>query len=628
MNIYMKRLLFLLTLLCLEKALHAQYIYTIKADSVKITNSCDTAELIIENHTQDVCGFLFNKGKGRTEFRRGLIRLNDSTSLIGCDTLKMNAWMQGGNRFGTTGIFGTMDNNHVDFYTNGIKRGRLDNMGRFNLDYPVGDAVDAFSLTTLNGTKKWFNIYSDVHGTSMSFNKLTSFAGDLESMRITANGSGSTIETFAYSDLAMKAYGGLDLYGGYGAGATKYIRFFPHGTQAAMFNWNGNFLLGGETDYGYKASIYGTTYSQFFTNSTTPLGEPGSGALRLRWGGAEGTYVDFYYQGRTTRRGYIGTASDSRPLVITDSIGFSWGTTPYVTLGIEDGKSINSRFTIASNRSTGWDAFAIIGADPGFNRDFTVKASGNTIIGGVDADNGRKFQVNGTSWFGNDVYFYHPTFQTGGVGAGAKWVADNTFRIYGGPSETLTFGPSNAITSSSPVMAPNFYALSTSEPSFYVPASGGVYSTANSPGHAGGAIYHKFTIAPPATNSGTGSVTLVEINKPVNRGAQDGKETGLRILFDVTGTANNLRALETVNGDVRLHTTSGRTSIGLDGSSTVTSRLDVSGEEGYNQLRLRKKYTPTSSSDPNGAEGDVSWDDNYMYIKTSSGWKRSALSTF
>ena len=57
----MKRMLFFLVLLCLEKALHAQYVYTIKADSVKITNTCDTAELIIENHTQNVCGFLFNK---------------------------------------------------------------------------------------------------------------------------------------------------------------------------------------------------------------------------------------------------------------------------------------------------------------------------------------------------------------------------------------------------------------------------------------------------------------------------------------------------------------------------------------------------------------------------------------
>jgi hypothetical protein len=83
--------MFLLVLISLEKTLHAQtphtpYIYTIKADSVKITNTCDTAELIIENHTQTVPGFLFNKGRGRTEFRRA-ISLSDSSLLLGGDTL-------------------------------------------------------------------------------------------------------------------------------------------------------------------------------------------------------------------------------------------------------------------------------------------------------------------------------------------------------------------------------------------------------------------------------------------------------------------------------------------------------------------------------------------------------------
>jgi hypothetical protein len=86
----MNRLLLLLVLIGTGQGIHAQYVYTIKADSVKITNSCDTAELIIENHTQDVCGFLFNKGKGRTEFRRAVVKINDSTYLIGCDTLRMN----------------------------------------------------------------------------------------------------------------------------------------------------------------------------------------------------------------------------------------------------------------------------------------------------------------------------------------------------------------------------------------------------------------------------------------------------------------------------------------------------------------------------------------------------------
>ena len=74
-------------LLCIGQAPSAQYVYTIKADSVKITNSCDTAELIIENHTQTVPGFLFNKGRGRTEFRRGAVKINESAYLIGADTL-------------------------------------------------------------------------------------------------------------------------------------------------------------------------------------------------------------------------------------------------------------------------------------------------------------------------------------------------------------------------------------------------------------------------------------------------------------------------------------------------------------------------------------------------------------
>src|SRR5687768_18411015 len=107
----MRKVLLLTLLFFAEKSLQAQYVYTIKADSVKITNTCDTAELIIENHTQNVPGFLFNKGRGRTEFRRVLQKLSDTLITIGIDSLKLpNAWVQGGNRFGSTGILGTMDN--------------------------------------------------------------------------------------------------------------------------------------------------------------------------------------------------------------------------------------------------------------------------------------------------------------------------------------------------------------------------------------------------------------------------------------------------------------------------------------------------------------------------------------
>ncbi|NML38415.1 hypothetical protein HHL17_14500 [Chitinophaga sp. G-6-1-13] len=86
--------------------LHAQQVYQIRADSVRIYNVCDTAELILENRTQDTLGFLFNKGKGRTEFRR--LRFNDvgngKISFGNQDTLDFRFFLGGNfiqNQYGT-----------------------------------------------------------------------------------------------------------------------------------------------------------------------------------------------------------------------------------------------------------------------------------------------------------------------------------------------------------------------------------------------------------------------------------------------------------------------------------------------------------------------------------------------
>ncbi|MCB9201845.1 MAG: hypothetical protein H6604_02185 [Flavobacteriales bacterium] len=89
------------------------------------------------------------------------------------------------------------------------------------------------------------------------------------------------------------------------------------------------------------------------------------------------------------------------------------------------------------------------------------------------------------------------------------------------------------------------------------------------------------------------------------------------IIQDVKNATTRLK-IEGNNGNVGIGTT----------SSTATSRLHLNGANGYNQLRLEKSYTPTSSADTNGNTGDMAWDANYIYIKTASGWKRSALATF
>jgi hypothetical protein len=127
----MKPLILFICLLCAGNLDFAQEVYTIKADSTKLTG-CDSNELIIENHTQGVPGFLYNIGNGRTAFKRPVTKLDDTTYLVGSDTIHLRlltAWVQGGNAFGTTGKFGTLDNQNLDFYTHNFMGARLDTLG-------------------------------------------------------------------------------------------------------------------------------------------------------------------------------------------------------------------------------------------------------------------------------------------------------------------------------------------------------------------------------------------------------------------------------------------------------------------------------------------------------------------
>jgi hypothetical protein len=83
----MKKIIFFVTANLIAATAFTQFIYKIKADSVLITNDSCNAELNLENRTKDTIGFLYNRGKGRTEFRRGAIKINNSTYLIGADTI-------------------------------------------------------------------------------------------------------------------------------------------------------------------------------------------------------------------------------------------------------------------------------------------------------------------------------------------------------------------------------------------------------------------------------------------------------------------------------------------------------------------------------------------------------------
>jgi hypothetical protein len=89
----MKYLVLICALLATSAVSLGQNVYQIRADSVRIYNVCDTAELILENRTQGVSGFLYNKGRGRTEFRK--VRLekigNSQIAITGQDTLDLSS---------------------------------------------------------------------------------------------------------------------------------------------------------------------------------------------------------------------------------------------------------------------------------------------------------------------------------------------------------------------------------------------------------------------------------------------------------------------------------------------------------------------------------------------------------
>ncbi len=102
-----------------------------------------------------------------------------------------------------------------------------------------------------------------------------------------------------------------------------------------------------------------------------------------------------------------------------------------------------------------------------------------------------------------------------------------------------------------------------------------------------------------------------------------GNESGANIVFD------NNEIISRNNGsasNLYINNTGGNVAIG--NVTTPTALLHLYNTTGYNQLRLQKSYTPTGTADSHGSTGDIVWDNDYIYVKTSTGWKRAALSTW
>jgi len=107
--------------------------------------------------------------------------------------------------------------------------------------------------------------------------------------------------------------------------------------------------------------------------------------------------------------------------------------------------------------------------------------------------------------------------------------------------------------------------------------------------------------------------------------------------YNATGFGDN--SLTIGNGSTAITALKGKVGAGVETPfhrynipdiTAPTSQLDIQNNSGtgYNQLRIETPYTPTSGADTNGNVGDIAWDNNYLYIKTPTGWKRRVLSTW
>lgn len=142
-------------------------------------------------------------------------------------------WIVGGNTLAATGILGTLSNNHVDFYTNNIVRGRLSNLGEFFIGATntvlAGDLMNGVG----NNTFPWaINGYTDFNGSGV-YGSVT---------------SGTTI------------FGGLQgEYYGTNASATGTRGIYGSTTAGTGFNAAPSGVQGTATTSGsYKFGVYGS----------------------------------------------------------------------------------------------------------------------------------------------------------------------------------------------------------------------------------------------------------------------------------------------------------------------------------------------------------------------------------
>jgi len=361
---------------------------------------------------------------------------------------------------------------------------------------------------------------------------------------------------------------------------------------------------------------------------------------------------------------------------LTVTGGASSATTGYVLTQTGNTGEVGWVFNSSTGTTTYWDVgsglFDKLGnhtMSSGSNTDFSIIAGGegneisagfpigkwNSILGG----SGNTISSNNFGVIKNSIIGGEGN-EIGGVGAGNK----NSV-IIGGQSNIINGTAEDCV-----IIGMSGKSVSTGSNKVYVPSldiTGDFLITNDSPfSTTSKQVYSNFTtsgITQMNISGGSEDLTFLAVNSP-NYGALSMGVRGETSTFNAYGapgdgyiyssvfnnglniisqpTAAPPSTAQTTDDYIRFY--AGRdalftSDIHIQGSGTTrgniginnespTSKLDIIGTNGYTQLRLRRVYTPTSTADSNGEDGDIAWDDDYIYIKTTVGWKRTTLSIF
>lgn len=275
-------------------------------DSVLIHSNTSTGELILENSTKNVNGFLHNKGNGRTEFSKVLVKLSDSIYIIGGDTLRVNPAVYtasngltmtsnnvklGGTLIENTTITGgqytvtsTFDNLGG---ASGLKLSSTSTAAASNLQRLLEVNLSGTNATGAQTTTAGYfsNLHKGTNSTNIALEAIADSGTNNWAGRFTGNvyinGSGSSTGTgisfylgsFAGSDLYIKRNSNTLIFNAPGyqtlAGGLDIYRYNPidghvwytqnPATAKVFIKANGSFLVGTSIDSGALVTFHSTT---------------------------------------------------------------------------------------------------------------------------------------------------------------------------------------------------------------------------------------------------------------------------------------------------------------------------------------------------------------------------------